>query len=142
VPADGEVLMDGEGGASGLEGIPGYTAAQLQQMRLVQLQFEAAMHGGGGPPAGTDAEFLLGFFLGFVLGFLSIIWLYSPSLSRKQRLGILLGLLVNGLLALQNWMEPQRTTQTEGDGTADGGAVTPPMITDPRDGAQGITNWR
>jgi len=99
-PADGEVLMDGEGGASGLEGIPGYTAAQLQQMRLVQLQYEAAMHGGGGPPAGTNAEFLLSFFLGFVLGFLSIIWLYSPSLSRKQRLGILLGLLVNLLMVL------------------------------------------
>ena len=120
-PADGEALMDGEGGAGGLEGIPGnYTAAQLQQMRMVQLQYEAAMHADGGPPAGTNSDFLLGFFLGFVLGFLSIIWLYSPSLSRKQRLGILLGLLVNGLMALtSNWMEPQRTAQTEGDGTAE-----------------------
>ena len=75
-----------------------------------------------------------GFFLGLVLGFLSILWLYSPSLSRKQRLGILLGLVANLLMTLSNWMDPE----VKDVGQAEAGDVPVPVIT-PREGAEGVS---
>jgi hypothetical protein len=40
---------------------------------------------------GTNAELLFGFSLGFMLGFIVLVLLWQPRTSRKQRIGILLG---------------------------------------------------
>lgn len=45
------------------------------------------------PPEGTNRDFVWGFVLGLVLGFLALLWLWNSAAPRKQRLGILLGLM-------------------------------------------------
>ena len=41
---------------------------------------------------------LFGYLLGLVLGFLACLWLWNSSAPRKQRVGILLGVMTNVLI--------------------------------------------
>lgn len=41
---------------------------------------------------GTDREFLWGFFMGFFMGFVMLFWMWMPSVSHKQKMGILTGI--------------------------------------------------
>jgi len=140
----GEVLMDSSSGFSDSDGnafpaLAGYSPAQIEQLRQAQAQMDlelqmAAAH--GGPYAvreGSTGELILGFFIGFILGWLSILWLYSPSLSRKQRLGILLGLTLNLIMLIANWLDPPQQQGT--GGSAD---QVPSPVVDPKDGAEGV----
>jgi hypothetical protein len=55
------------------------------------------------PGMGTDRDFALGFWLGFFVGFLMLVWVWMPTVSHKQKLGILTGITVQlALTMLQN----------------------------------------
>ena len=41
---------------------------------------------------GNDREFMWGFCLGFFVGVLGLVWVWMPSISHKQKLGILTGI--------------------------------------------------
>lgn len=45
----------------------------------------------GGRP-GNDRDFMWGFCLGFFVGILGLVWVWMPSISHKQKLGILTGI--------------------------------------------------
>ena len=56
-------------------------------------------HSGGGlPREGTNCEFVAGFFLGFLLGIIMVFWLGESSISKKQKGGVLCGIIVNVVL--------------------------------------------
>jgi hypothetical protein len=57
-----------------------------------------------------------GLMLGFVLGVISLIWLFSSSISWKQRLRILVGIVLDFLMGFRNIAERQQAKQNE-DGT-------------------------
>jgi hypothetical protein len=147
----GEVLLDGGGGSEYHSALAGYSPAQLELMRQAQMQMDLEMQmiqaaGAGGAREGSNGELLLGFAIGFILGWLSILWLYSPSLSRKQRLGIMLGLTLNLVMLLLNGLDPaqqqqqQQQAQQSSDGSSSGDP--PPAHVDPREGAEGVINSR
>ena len=56
---------------------------------------------------GSDRDFLWGFLLGFFVGFLMLVWVWMPSVSHKQKLGILTG------ISLQLAMSLLRTKNDE-----------------------------
>ena len=47
-----------------------------------------------------DRQFLVGFILGFLIGMISIVWLWSPSISQRQKLGILCGISFNKMMGV------------------------------------------
>ena len=49
---------------------------------------------------GTDRDFVWGFFLGFFVGFMMVFWVWLPTVSHKQKLGILTGLCCHLVLKL------------------------------------------
>lgn len=132
----GEVLIADEDAAAiaAAEGLyPGqYTPAQLALMRRAQLEHAQEQHHNSfAPREGTTGDFVLGFLLGLILGAIAVIWLYSPTLTRKQRLGIMMGLLFNIGMMLWNSLHPDKT-----DGALDGTGVIP----DPSQPGGGISN--
>ncbi len=44
------------------------------------------------PSAGTEKDFVWGFFLGFFVGFIMLFWVWMPSVPHKQKIGIILGI--------------------------------------------------
>lgn len=64
------------------------------------------------PYEGHPSDFVLGFFLGFILGPLSVFWLFTMAISRRQRAGILAGLLTNILISLVRiWFVAEDTAE-------------------------------
>mmetsp|Transcript_22407 Transcript_22407/g.63498 ORF Transcript_22407/g.63498 Transcript_22407/m.63498 type:complete len:418 (+) Transcript_22407:94-1347(+) len=41
---------------------------------------------------GTDRDFIWGFCLGFFIGFIMLLWIWIPTVSHKQKIGILTGI--------------------------------------------------
>ncbi|GMH61862.1 hypothetical protein TrLO_g9130 [Triparma laevis f. longispina] len=41
---------------------------------------------------GTERDFIWGFILGFFVGFFLLFWIWMPSVSHRQKLGILAGI--------------------------------------------------
>jgi|NOAtaT_7_FD_contig_21_9242233_length_723_multi_8_in_0_out_0_1 hypothetical protein len=70
-------------------------AAELERLALAYENYQP-------PPVveGSSAEFVLGFAMGFVLGFLALLWVYQPLTSRKQKLGIILGVFSSSIYAI------------------------------------------
>lgn len=52
------------------------------------IRFEEAR----GRPEGTDRDFLFGFLIGIFVGPICLLWVWMPTISQKQKLGILLGI--------------------------------------------------
>lgn len=44
---------------------------------------------------GTSVDFMWGFVMGLLLGFILLFWLWERSVSRKQKLGIVVGVMTN-----------------------------------------------
>jgi hypothetical protein len=65
---------------------------------------------------GTNADFVIGVMLGFILGVISLVCLLNSSVSRKQRLGILVGIALNMLYGLRRIAQEQEDIQ---NGVAD-----------------------
>jgi uncharacterized membrane protein len=49
---------------------------------------------------GTNADFMCGLSLGFFLGIIMIFMLWELRMSRQQRMGVIMGILMNGLFAV------------------------------------------
>ena len=50
------------------------------------------MYMGPLPSAGTEKDFVWGFILGFFVGFIMLFWVWMPSVTHKQKVGIILGI--------------------------------------------------
>jgi len=44
------------------------------------------------PSAGTEKDFVWGFILGFFVGFIMLFWVWMPTVTHKQKVGIILGI--------------------------------------------------
>lgn len=85
---------------------------QERQLRLLERLATArhrpipngdAMNGDGDSVdmvAGSSAEFLCGLSLGFCLGAIMVFVLWELRMSRQQRLGIIMGIVANGLFGI------------------------------------------
>lgn len=58
---------------------------------------ESEIHSSG-PEDGTVREFMFGFFMGITLGFMMIFCVWDRNVSKKQKLGILLGVMIQSLM--------------------------------------------
>lgn len=65
-------------------------------------QLTANMPRGGTEPRGNDRDFLWGFCLGFFVGVIGLVWVWMPTISHKQKLGILTGICFQILLETKN----------------------------------------
>ncbi len=52
------------------------------------------MNSGPLPSAGTEKDLIWGFFLGFFVGFIMLFWVWMPSVPHRQKVGIILGIIV------------------------------------------------
>lgn len=52
------------------------------------------------PAEGTNADFMCGLSLGFFLGIIMIFMLWELRMSRQQRMGVIMGIMMNGLFAV------------------------------------------
>ena len=52
------------------------------------------------PAEGTNADFMCGLSLGFFLGVVMVFMLWEVRMSRQQRLGVVTGIVANGLFAV------------------------------------------
>lgn len=80
------------------------------------------------PQQGTTASFIFGVMLGSIFGFFMLLWLTLPSLNRKFKAGILVGVSIN--IGLELW---RLSAVVQAKGAAAGGTPTPniePMIPD------------
>lgn len=50
------------------------------------------MYMGPLPSAGTEKDFVWGFILGFFVGFIMLFWVWMPTVTHKQKVGIILGI--------------------------------------------------
>jgi DUF2407 C-terminal domain len=50
--------------------------------------------------AGSDRDFMWGFWLGFFVGSFMLVWLWMPTVPRKQKLGIIAGITVQVTLSI------------------------------------------
>lgn len=120
----GEQLIGGEpdfqqqqqqaDGMHSLDGYPGnaelFSQDQLDQMRLAQLQHDNRFV----VREGTSTDFVVGFLIGFLLGIISLICLVNTSYSRRQRLGIIVGVALNFGFGLRSAAErAKEQTATE-----------------------------
>jgi len=99
-----EAMDFDEDGADG-----GRTGSGSQRHRSHFMMSSAAAHTHPSV-VGSNGELVIGFLLGFILGFISLLWLYNTHTSRKQRLGILLGLLANIGMGMIQWSEEGQNT--------------------------------
>jgi hypothetical protein len=103
----GEQLIGGEaeGVMMSVDGYPGnlqhFSPAELQQMRVAQEQHDNRFV----VREGTSVDFLVGFLIGFLLGIISLICLVNSTYSRRQRLGIIVGVALNFGFGLRNASE-------------------------------------
>ena len=54
--------------------------------------------GVGSVAVGTQRDFVWGFILGFFVGFFLLFWIWMPSVTHKQKLGILCGIAMQMIL--------------------------------------------
>ena len=87
-----------------------YSDRQLAMMQQAQLSEEARYHQ---QRLGTNTDFVIGVMLGFILGFVSLICLVNVASSRKQRLGILVGVALNILLGLRQMANEAREANSQ-----------------------------
>ncbi|CEO99552.1 Ubiquitin-like domain-containing protein [Plasmodiophora brassicae] len=59
---------------------------------------------------GDHSDFIWGFIFGSCLGYISVIWLWQPNVPRRQKLGILSGILVFLLMGAVRSPVPQSHT--------------------------------
>eukprot|EP00573_Skeletonema_grethae_P002809 CAMPEP_0201688814 /NCGR_PEP_ID=MMETSP0578-20130828/2517_1 /ASSEMBLY_ACC=CAM_ASM_000663 /TAXON_ID=267565 /ORGANISM="Skeletonema grethea, Strain CCMP 1804" /LENGTH=585 /DNA_ID=CAMNT_0048173273 /DNA_START=253 /DNA_END=2010 /DNA_ORIENTATION=+ len=50
------------------------------------------MYMGPLPSAGTEKDFVWGFILGFFVGYIMLFWVWMPTVTHKQKVGIILGI--------------------------------------------------
>jgi hypothetical protein len=65
---------------------------QLPPWMLREAQLAAAMN--ADPPEGTFGDFILGFFMGFVLNIIAITCLFMRDVPRRQKIGIVCGIIM------------------------------------------------
>ena len=78
-------------------------------------RFNAADDGEGGG-AGTDGDLVCGFLLGFVIGPLMLFWLWERSLSRKLKVGIVCGVVVQVFVSWGPSMHGSWSSSSSGGG--------------------------
>ncbi len=61
---------------------------------------------------GSSGDFLLGFVMGFFLGILTLIWVWQPSVPRRQKVGILAGMACNLVFSI---LSPNNNTHKQPD---------------------------
>jgi len=77
-------------------------------MRYAQLTAGGMATRSGSLPRerpGSDRDFLWGFCLGFFVGIIGLVWVWMPTISHKQKLGILAGICFQLLLQPKNFDE-------------------------------------
>ena len=57
----------------------------------MQMQMDPMYTG----PLGTDRDFLYGFIMGYFIGFFMMFWVWMPTVSHRQKMGILIGICVH-----------------------------------------------
>lgn len=68
--------------------------------RALRQALESEINSTPNPDSGTNREFFFGFFMGFMLGFMMIFCVWDRNVSHKQKLGIMLGVLVQLLFTV------------------------------------------
>jgi hypothetical protein len=67
---------------------------------------------------GTDREFMWGFFMGFFVGFVMLFWVWLPTVSQKQKIGILTGISCQMGFSM---LHQRATDSTDGSKATDNG---------------------
>jgi len=62
---------------------------------------------------GTMGDFVMGFALGAIIGMMMLLWVWQPRISRKQKVGILMGVLAHYFLANMNSEDTSGSTAGE-----------------------------
>lgn len=76
---------------------------------------------GNMPRQGSNGDFVLGFIMGFFIGVLTLIWVWQRSVPRRQKFGIILGILCNMLVSVMQ----APVHQSNGGSTPNDGAIDP-----------------
>jgi hypothetical protein len=121
VNPDHEAALQSGESVGGLEQDDATFAMQMQQhFEQQDAALNQANAGEGAAPPVTGpwsrgngvGGFMFGFLLGGVLGIWSVIWLWQRGVPRSQKLGVLLGLILNLVYNSWGYTDP---TQTDGD---------------------------
>lgn len=76
-----------------------------QQDIELQQRWDQQNHRDGlpsGATVGTQVDFAVGLLMGILLGFIALLWVWQWRVSRKKKMGILLGIVINLIFSFTN----------------------------------------
>ena len=102
----------------GMTSIPTANDIDENDEELVTTTTEHNNNGGGlAAREGTNCEFVAGFLMGFLLGIIMVFWLGESSISKKQKGGVLCGIIVNVVLQFVGHGGDSSSNHLRGSGT-------------------------
>ena len=82
---------------------------------------------------GTAAELILGVMMGFFFGIITLLWIWDDGISKRMKLGVICGILLNIFLHASDPAPPPRQRKQNGDSATESGVES---------GSIGSTNLR